>query len=293
MKYSASSILCVVALFSSLSFSPARADLKCGDAPYVVDKNTHAVSWVGPVPENAKVSYVDSSVFDKFANGARDEIPARLPKKYLNRLQRVDLFNSQLSWTEEELILWQGRHGIKMKEKPLKVFRGYLKNEKVIFSTLVQHPIVKERESFNSCSVVLQRAIIFFENGREDLYLRSYFHSSHDDDKELAVNFVPKGGLKISFETDKIWFPLELSGLIFEPASYLVLDIVTPYKMDLTSRLPKGFKVMGERTLNLNGIEESMRRPNQIVSAQRIEAVLAAGKRWPDLNIKLSREELN
>lgn len=41
------------------------------------------------------------------------------------------------------------------------------------------------------------------------MYLRSYFHST--DGKGTAVNFAPKGAVKITFPSKSVWFPLELT----------------------------------------------------------------------------------
>lgn len=241
------------------------------------------VTWVGPVPEQAEVTTVDDKVFEAINRSAGREVPRELPAKYLKDLKRVDVFNASIFWDTKSLAAWENRYGIQMDEKSLEIFENYLKEGNVLLGTLVRHPTVAEPQQFVACSVILQRAVIVYANGREDLYLRSYFHSARDSTN--FVNFAPAGGLRISFKSESIWFPLELTRVIQEPHSSVVLDILTDAPLDL-EQLPKSFHAPQGGTAGLKG-----KRPKSITfggrrfHAVRINATLASGERSPDLNL--------
>jgi len=231
------------------------------------------VTWVGPVPAQARVAYTDGAVFRAVNAVTGPEVPREFPQKYLRGLQRVELYNASMSWDTQALTGWEKRHGIAMETEPLSIFDDYVKAGYVIFSTLVEHPLVPDPRVYASCSVVLQRGVIVYANGNEDLYLRSYFHSAKDG--ENYVNFVPKGGVRISFESDGVWFPLELTRVIQEPHSYVVLDILTPKPFDV-GKLPTSFRAGRRGVVTLGGA-----RYNVV----RISATLSAKERSPDLKL--------
>lgn len=231
------------------------------------------VTWVGPVPDQAEVSYADNSIFAAAAKANGTDTPTEFPRKYLQALQRVDLFNASMSWNAQAVKDWEKRYGIEMETEPLSIFEQYIKSGHAIFSTLVRHPSVRDPQLFRRCSVVLQRAVIVLADGREDLYLKSYFHSAKDEN--TYVNFVPSGGLHVSFKSDAIWFPLELTRVIQEPYSYVVLDLLTTGTLD-EKQVPKPFLVGKRGTMTLT---------KQQFQALRVTAKLPAKERAPDLNI--------
>lgn len=202
------------------------------------------------------------------------EIPKDFPAKYTKDLKRVGLFNASMSWDIQQLVRWEERHGIQMEKEPSAIFEDYLRTNHVIFSTLVEHPKVNDAARYTACSVVLQRGVIVYGSPRERLFLRSYFHSAKDS--ENFANFVPRGGIEISFASDTIWFPLELTRVIQEPASYVVLDILTP-KPFRTKELREPFRVG-------KGGEISYEGRKYYVS--RVTAKLAAKQKWPDLRLQ-------
>jgi hypothetical protein len=239
------------------------------------------VTWVVPVPEQAEVSWVNNGIFEAVNRVAGPEIPRDFPAKYRKNLQRVQVFNSSMFWDTEALTAWEKRHGIdEMEEEPLSIFDDYLKGGNVLLGALVRHPAVAKSGFFVSCSVVLQRAIVVFANGREDLYLKSYFHSSRDESN--FVNFVPAGGFRISFKSDKIWFPLELTRVIQEPYSYVVLDVLTEKPLDL-GQLPKSFQAAGTGGA---GMAKSLTLGRASYSTTRIVARLSGKEKSPDLNLR-------
>jgi len=179
-----------------------------------------------------------------------------------------------MAWNTQTLTAWEKKHGIEMQREPLAIFERYLRNGFTIFSALVRHPPVPEPKLYVACSVILQRGVIVYANGIEDLHLRSYFHSARD--AENFVNFVPSGALRVSFKSDKIWFPLELTQVIQEPYSYVVLDVLTTKPLKL-EQLPKPFQAGKQGTVTLG---------KQQYQAVRLTAKLAAKQTSPDLNIR-------
>ncbi len=242
------------------------------------------IDWVGPVPRGARVSYfhedAPSDVFaaaDK-ATGAR--IPKDFPPKYTRDLQQVALFNASVLWDIRELHQWRRQYGFhEMTAAPARLLESYLGNGYLITETLIQHPPVPTPELYRACSIVLQRGVIVMapdgDSWRETLYLRSHMHSAKD--AENFVNFVPHGGIQMSFVTDSVWFPLELTRAIQEPTSYVVLDILTPHRLD-AQHLPQSFR-----------IEEAgkMEHHGQRYEVARLTARLSSRQASPDLRLKL------
>ena len=232
------------------------------------------VTWVGPVPAKARVAYTDGEVFAAAAKAAGPEIPNDFPDKYTKDLREVELFNASMAWDLDEVARWQERYGIKLESGPATVFEEYLRTGHAIFETLVEHPTVPEPERFAACSVVLQRAVIVYADGQETLFLRSYFHSANDAGD--FVNFVPRGGIEVSFATDVIWYPLALTQFIQEPASYVVLDIMTPGPLDAT-QLPESFRLDRSSRMTFQGTTYAV---------ARVTGTVAAGQEVPDLRLK-------
>lgn len=161
-----------------------------------------------------------------------------------------------------------------MEPLPLKIFGEYIEHGNMIVSTLVTHPLVAERLRFTRCSIILQRAVLVSNPPTETMYLRSYFHSTAGGSD--FVNFAPTGGLQVAYESDSIWFPLRLTSLITEPASYVVLDVLTPNGIDKAT-VPKVFRLTDRGKIELNG---------HTYVATRLEGVLSAKEEWPDLSLK-------
>jgi hypothetical protein len=204
----------------------------------------------------------DEKIYSAVARVTGPEIPKTFPKKYTENLQPVELFNASMAFEVNELVRWEERHDIRVHEEPLKVFKDYIDTGFTVPVWLIEHPNVPDIQRFVACSVVLQRGIIVYQNGVETLFIRSYIHSADQanislDSKQPEtfvkvsqgasqrrnfVNFFPLTGVKMVFETEDIWFPLETTRLIEEPASYVVLDILTPTALD-TKQLPKPFRL--------------------------------------------------
>jgi len=234
------------------------------------------VTWSVPVPQDARVSYATSDIFDATNRALGPEIPQTFPKKYTLKLEKVDLFNARISDNSEEFVSWQKKHNVEMHKEPLAIFDKSIKKGQVIASTLVEHPAVSHPERFeDACSVVLQRAVIISDPDpeRETIFLRSYFHSV-DETTHEAANFVPQGGMKIDLSSKTVWFPLELTSSISEPASYLVLDILTtkPFK----AKLPEFLQATKNGKVDYRG---------KTYQAVRITGKLAANQKWEDLNL--------
>jgi hypothetical protein len=251
------------------------------------------VTWTVPVPKMAKVTVVNADIFTEAAKLSGPEIPEDMPGKYTEKLQKAELFNSTVTWNNEDLVRWEKRYGIEMEKDPLAAFERYLSTDHAVFGTLVSHPKVADAARWKACSVVLQRGVIILDppaakregetepeevrgKGRERLFLRSYFHSAKDGDN--YVNFAPPGGIEIAFASDAIWYPLELSQFIEEPVSYVVLDILTRTPLE-EGQLPKLFKL--EKSAK-------MTHAGQDYSLSRVTAKLEAKKKVADLNLKVA-----
>lgn len=146
-------------------------------------------------------------------------------------------------------------------------------------STLVEHPSVTHPEKYeDACSVVLQRAVIFSDPGpdglRETFFLRSYLHSADPSGRE-AANFVPRGGFRVSFPSQTVWFPLELTTGISEPTAWVVLDILSTKSLN-QKQLPSPFLVAKTRKMNYQG---------KSYQVSRVTAKLDTKQRWEDLNV--------
>jgi len=246
-------------------------------APFSFGEDDLAVTWAGPVPKDAKVRAVSDEVFTALERQIGSEIPSGLPDKYVKDLQRSELANAQISTTIQDAAAWLKRYGVELEEAPSKMLRGYLDRGYNIFSTLIEHPSVANPGDVRACSIILQRAIIVMSEGHETLYLRSYFHSS--DGKGSAVNFAPKGGLKITFPSKNVWFPLELTKFIFEPSAHVVLDILTPHAVKFAA--PNTFRSAGGRMKATLGAQDYY--------VTRYTAVLERGKDWPDFVAEMSK----
>jgi len=117
--------------------------------------------------------------------------------------------------------------------------------------------------------------VIVHAKGRETLFFRSYLHTARD--AEDFVNLVPRGGIQMSFASETLWFPLETTrGCVQEPASYVVLDILTPKPLD-AAQLPKAFRQEKTGQMPYRG---------ETYTVTRVTAKLAAKQKWPDLNLK-------
>ncbi len=150
-----------------------------------------------------------------------------LPDKYVLNRHQGEVFNASLAWDLDEVRRWNDRYGLKISDEALSLFQEYLDTgDFVIFQSLVEHPQVPTAARFSGgCSVILQRGDIYYSNGREDLFLRSYFHNTTDDGGEY-VNFGPQGALHISFPTETLWYPLRVTQLNREPTT-VVLNLMT------------------------------------------------------------------
>lgn len=233
MSWIALALIATAGLLLSLRIAkagPAFADLKCGDAPMYFRPDQLAVTWVGPMKESAKVRLGTGDIFRRVAEITGPDIPGGYPDKYARDLEDSDVFNSAMAWSTEELTKWEGRHGIEMEPEALEIFERYLESKHLLFMTLVEHPRVPNPEDFRACSLVLQRGVIVYDQGHEDLYLRSYFHSATDTGE--FVNFVPREGVHFAFPSDSIWFPFELTRLISEPASFVEIDVLSRAPID-------------------------------------------------------------
>jgi hypothetical protein len=246
------------------------------------------VAWVGPAPRDAKVVFTDEGIFRTAALEIGPDVPKNVPKEYRRRLLKAEFFNPNMFWDIEELLRWHERHGFpgELAQDTRAVLEDYLNTDYALFGTLLQHPPVENPEQFAACSVVLQRAVIIYDGERESLFRRSYFHSA--DGSGNFVNFVPRGGVGMSFASETIWFPLRLTEIIEEPASYVVLDILTPGPLDdlqrIQQQLPGPLQAVQVET-ELGTVPGQMEYEGRNYHVTRIAGQLSRRERWEDLNL--------
>jgi hypothetical protein len=235
-----------------------------------------------PVPKDARVTYANSAVFTAVDAVMGPDIPASFPKKYSTSLHRVEAFNQNMSFETAALTGWNKRHNVDMKPDFIATFDRAFSSGKVVASMLVEHPAVSHPEQFaDACSVVLQRAVIFSDPGpdgrTETFYLRSYLHSVDDSSKE-AVNFVASTGFRVSFPSQTVWFPLELTTGIAEPTAWVVLDILSNAPLN-QKELPSAFRVVKTAKMTYQG---------KAYHVVRVTAQLDTKQKWQDLNVGLA-----
>jgi hypothetical protein len=220
------------------------------------------------------VTYSDGAIFRAGQRLRRGDYAESFPAKYTKDLAQSALFNANISSTVDEFARWQGRHSIDMEPDATRILDRYVQDGFALFSTLVEHPSVPDPQLYLACSIVLQRAAIIYSRGRETLYFRSQFHSAKDESN--FVNFIPNGAVEVAFASDTIWFPLELTSVISEPASYLDLEILTEREL-ATQQIPE--------PLQLQALGET-RYAGAAFYVTRVSGSLSSKQRWADLRLR-------
>ena len=144
---------------------------------------------------------------------------------------------------------WHKRFSDELAPKADEILTGYLERGFNIAVTLLEFPNVPNPARFAACNVILQRAILVEEGRRQTLLLRSYLSSAADE--KTFVNFVPAGGIEMTFPAMSLWFPLELTSLNTEPESIVSLDVLTQRRFE--AQLPKGLKVTKRTRVKFRG----------------------------------------
>lgn len=236
------------------------------------------IAWTGPVPRTARVSVVGGQVFESVSDIMGTPVPESLPEKYLSNRHQGEVFNISTAWNIDEVRRWNERYGMTISEEALALFGEYLDSgDYVIFQSLVEHPYVTDPALYaRTCSVVFQRGDIFWSDGREDLFLRSYFHNAARETGDF-VNFGPADGLHISFATDTIWYPLRVTKLNEEPTS-VVLNILTRESIG-------GRQLHDSFRLQKTG---QMRYGVARYSIVQVSATLEGGVDVPDLSVRIA-----
>lgn len=232
------------------------------------------VQWVGPVPPLAKLTFASAEIFDQVAKVAGDALPAGYPPRYTRDIREVEIFNPSMAWDIVELARWEKRHGVDPRPEVLAIFQSYIDEGFPIGMVLIQHPPVLDPSRWLACSVVLQRSIIIYEQGRQTLYLRSQIHSARDG--ENFVNFMPRTPIQMTFSSNGIWFPLRLTQAVQEPDSFVSIDILTPRPLE-AQQIPAPFKLENRGQVQLQ---------NGVYTINRVTATLSAKERWADLWIR-------
>ena len=270
---------------------PAYADLK-SRSPQLFGQEGLVSALVGPAPRDAKVVFTDERIFSAAAREIGPDAPDSFPQQYRRALHRMELFNISMFWDFEELLHWEERHGFAEEMTPeiRSILEEYLNKDYVIIGTLIQYPKTGNPAAFKAHGIVLQRAVIVYDEGRENLFLRSYAHSV--DDSGNSVNFVPRGGIEMSFASDVVWYPLMLTEIINEPAAHVVLDILTTEPTDLQQigrQLPGPLEAV-EVESKLGEVPGQMEYQGKNYHVTRITGQLPSKQRWDDLSIEVYYE---
>lgn len=237
----------------------ARGEGKCLDDPKIwkdgAGKDVLVVTWTIPFPAKAKIERdVGADVFAEVNKAAGSEIPAGFPKEHLSNVATVAYPSgtdaTKVSSTPEELAAWEQQFGVTMMPVVMDVFRSYFQDNKYVYGTVVEHPALSNPVGYRFCTCTLQRAVVIWENGQEQLHVRSTFRSAKDPLN--FVNFVPRSGLKFTFQSSQIWFPLKLNRVLPEPGApaFLVLDVLTRTELPAAA-IPGEFGVARRGTVTL------------------------------------------
>lgn len=246
----------------AMAFLPflARAEGKCLDDPKLwkdgQGRSVLVVTWTIPFPAGAKVERdVGAEVFAALNGAAGNEIPEGYAKDNLINLTTTAFpqgpGDTRVMTSPQELQAWEQQFDVVMQPAVMGVFNSYFQDKKHVYGTVVEHPGLASPVGYRFCTCTLQRAVVIWEKGQEQLYVRSSFRSAKSP---LAfVNFVPHAGLKFSFPSSRIWFPLKLNRVLPEPgaAAHLVLDVLTRTKLP-PQAIPKDqVAVMSQGTVTL------------------------------------------
>jgi len=251
----------------------ARAEGKCGDAPYRMADGKVVVTWVLPVPAGTEMpEHVDDAVLRMAGPDGHPSIPAKYGKNRKAASLQVRFLAKSLA----ELQAWEAQYDVAPEPGPTRLLQSYFDRGYWMFGTLVEHPEVPEarRTSFTKCTCTLQRAVIAWDAGVERIWVRSWFHSAASESE--FHNFHPAGGLLVKLNSpSRIWFPLAFSEVAAEPSSYPSLDILTKKPLPL-AWFPRKFALERRAPLKFEGSTW------QVV---RVTAKLDRGQAAPDLDV--------
>lgn len=223
----------VLMLASLLVPMLARAEGKCGDDP-VVWKNMLIVTWTIPHPANAAVDpNADRALMDALDDkfGA---LPPGFPPAYgglavLEYPETGHGKDKQKLPTLPDLQKYHEDFKMPLGKEAVELFRTkYYDPGKQVYARVVQHPPVPNNgQGYSFCTCTLQRAVVVWDKGEEQLWLKSRFRNA--DSSGNFVNFAPKQPIKFTFKSDKIWFPLALNEIVPQKdvAAFLLLDVLT------------------------------------------------------------------
>jgi len=234
------------------------------------------IPWYVPVPRQGRASVTTADVLEPVSRALGSPPTGLARDKHGIDVFPAEIFNGTISWHPDQISAWDAQHGMEPSPDVMGVFSKYVEGGKhSIFHALVEHPPVPT--PFSSCSVVFQRADIFFTQqspGRQDLFLQVQFHNAHSETE--FVNLAPTGVLHVSFAADSIWYPLELTRFSEEPSS-VVLNFVTSNPLE-AGHLPEPFHIQ-KRSRMRDGVHRYF--------ITHATAILDGGADIPDLNISL------
>ncbi|HEU4383062.1 MAG TPA: hypothetical protein VFR85_06090 [Anaeromyxobacteraceae bacterium] len=266
----------------------ARAEGKCGDAPFRLADGRLVVTWTLPVPAGATVTQVVPRQFPALDESAfRSDVAAFDAGRYASPAKaalitgRPGGLSVELMPTSDirEYERFNRQFEIPPEQRPEEVIRDYFGDGYRMYASVVEHPQVPEGErgSFNRCSCTVQRAVLVHDGKTERMFVRTTFLSAKDD-RSSPMTFAPAGGLLVTFPRAKAWFPQRFNEMVLEARTLVSLDVLTPREVAL-DRVPAPFRASRGTPVQFE---------NRTWQVLHVTADLEAGKPTPaDLEFSL------
>jgi hypothetical protein len=223
----------------------ARGEGKCYDDPYHwKEKNMLVVTWVVPMPGDAKADTSDGSLLADLDARFGAEPPGFLPE-YASNVARYSYpahpSSKKTLKNRSALESWLAGFKFPLEPEAAAALDKYFKEGRSLYGLVVQHPPVSDNGvGFRFCTCTLQRAVIVWDGDQEQMWVRSTFRSARD--QRTFANFVPENPVKFTFAATRIWFPLALNRILPEPGApaFVLLDVLTKKPLD-RGQIPAGF----------------------------------------------------
>lgn len=233
----------------------ARAEGKCNDDPVKKGPNGElVVGWMLPEPKGATVhptgvgqdpfAEVDAQITSCQVAGAPVDCAKPRGYPFTAEPTPVALFatGAKVFRVEPALNEWSkfAHPGADMPPGARAAMRRELGAGNEIRSVYVEHPAVDPAEGQSVCNCALQRGVVVWDRGREDLFVRSTFYTEKPTGADPRL-FVPRQGWEISFaRPSSLWFPVRLNSLLRyadpahprpEDGAWAVVDVLTPARV--------------------------------------------------------------
>ncbi|HEU4383064.1 MAG TPA: hypothetical protein VFR85_06100 [Anaeromyxobacteraceae bacterium] len=220
----------------------AKAEGKCYDDPhYWKDKNKLVVTWIIPVPGDAKTETSSDGALLAELDARFGGEPPGYPIEYASNVYRYPYpdhpASKRMIKSLKDLKNWVGLFPFPTEPEAEDALSKYFNANRSLYGLVVEHPPVPDKGlGFKFCTCILQRAAILWDGDQQQTWVRSTLRSARD--QRTWVNFAAESPIKFSFKATTIWFPLALNRILPDPGTpaFLLLDIVTkkPLAVDPT-----------------------------------------------------------